>query len=43
MVDGFAGRVGVVEVAHDEQRTADEILSDADPAKYEAKRARRNS
>ncbi len=34
--------VGVVEVDHNEQRTADEILRDADLAMYEAKRARRN-
>ena len=33
--------IGVVEVADDEQRTADEILRDADLAMYEAKRARR--
>ncbi|OBB12785.1 hypothetical protein A5662_07610 [Mycobacteriaceae bacterium 1482268.1] len=33
--------IGVVEVHRDEQRTADEILRDADLAMYEAKRARR--
>jgi diguanylate cyclase (GGDEF)-like protein len=33
--------IGVVEVDRDEQRTADEILRDADFAMYEAKRARR--
>ena len=33
--------IGVVEVHLDEQRTADEILRDADLAMYEAKRARR--
>ena len=34
--------IGVVEVADDEQRTADEILRDADLAMYQAKRARRD-
>ena len=33
--------IGVVELADDEQRAADEILRDADLAMYEAKRARR--
>lgn len=33
--------IGVVEVHRDDQRTADEILRDADSAMYEAKRARR--
>ena len=33
--------IGVVEVADDEQRAADEILRDADLAMYQAKRARR--
>jgi diguanylate cyclase (GGDEF)-like protein/PAS domain S-box-containing protein len=34
--------IGVVEVHRDEQRTADEILRDADLAMYKAKRARRS-
>lgn len=33
--------IGVVDVDHEEQRTADEILRDADRAMYEAKRAQR--
>jgi diguanylate cyclase (GGDEF)-like protein len=33
--------IGVVDVHQDDQRTAEEILRDADPAMYEAKRAGR--
>jgi PleD family two-component response regulator len=33
--------IGVVEVRREDQRTADELLRDADFAMYEAKRARR--
>lgn len=37
----IAASIGVVEVYPEDQRTADEILRDADLAMYEAKRARR--